>query len=71
MNDDRPEPGEGVVLGKVPPEGGLPRRISLLSPPEDEPDFDPMEKRPLSPPPQQYGTPFRASAHACIRSTAI
>jgi serine/threonine-protein kinase len=50
MNDDRPEPGEGVVLGKVPPEGGLPRRVSLLSPPDDEPDFDPLEKRSLVPP---------------------
>jgi eukaryotic-like serine/threonine-protein kinase len=50
MNDERPEPGEGVVLGKVPPEGGLPRRISLLSPPEDEPEFDPREKRSLAPP---------------------
>src|SRR5262245_53532952 len=49
MNDDRPEPGEGVVLGSMPPEGGLPRRISVLTPPEDDPDFDPRD-RGVSPP---------------------
>jgi serine/threonine protein kinase len=49
MNDDRPEPGEGVVLGNV-PEGGLPRRISVLSPPEDDPDFDVLRERSVSAP---------------------
>src|SRR5690349_22580183 len=49
MNDDRPEPGQGVVLGSVPPEGGLPRRISVLSPPEDDPDFDPLRERSIAP----------------------
>jgi serine/threonine-protein kinase len=47
MNDERPEPGEGVVLGKT-PEGGLPRRISVLSPPEDDPDFDVLRDRSAS-----------------------
>jgi serine/threonine protein kinase len=50
MNDDRPEPGEGVVLGSVPPEGGLPRRISVISPPEDDPDFDMLHERSVAPP---------------------
>jgi serine/threonine protein kinase len=50
MNDERPEPGEGVVLGKVPPEGGLPRRISLLSPPEEDPELDQRELRSIAPP---------------------
>jgi serine/threonine protein kinase len=50
MNDERPEPGEGVVLGKMPPEGGLPRRISLLSPPEEDAELDQQEKRSLAPP---------------------
>jgi len=49
MNDDRPEPGEGVVLGSMPPEGGSPRRISVLTPPDDDPDFDTRE-RVVSPP---------------------
>jgi eukaryotic-like serine/threonine-protein kinase len=49
MNDDRPEPGEGVVLGSM-PDGGLPRRISVLSPPEDDPDFDVYRERSVSPP---------------------
>ena len=49
MNDDRPEPGEGVVLGSMPPEGGSPRRISVITPPEDDPDFDPRERN-VSPP---------------------
>jgi eukaryotic-like serine/threonine-protein kinase len=50
MNDDRPEPGEGVVLGSVPPEGGLPRRISVLSPPDDDLDFDGLQERSIAPP---------------------
>jgi serine/threonine-protein kinase len=50
MNDDRPEPVQGVVLGSVPPEGGLPRRISVLSPPEDDPDYDPLRERSVAPP---------------------
>jgi serine/threonine protein kinase len=45
MNDDRPEPGEGVVLGNVPE-----RRISVLSPPEDDPDFDVLRERSMSAP---------------------
>ncbi|HWO11185.1 MAG TPA: serine/threonine-protein kinase, partial [Polyangiaceae bacterium] len=49
MNDDRPEP-EGVVLGSMPPESGLPRRISVLSPPEDDPDFEGMREHAVSPP---------------------
>lgn len=49
MNDDRPEPGEGVVLGSMPPEGGSSRRISVLTPPDDDPDFDTRE-RVVSPP---------------------
>jgi serine/threonine protein kinase len=47
MNDERPEPGEGVVLGRT-PEGGLSRRISVLSPPEDDPDFDVLRERSMS-----------------------
>src|SRR5690606_27320901 len=43
MNDERPDPGEGVVLGRT-PEGGLSRRISVLSPPEDDPDYDLRER---------------------------
>lgn len=49
MNDERPEPGEGVVLGNT-PEDGLPRRISVLSPPEDDPDFDVLHERSVPPP---------------------
>jgi serine/threonine protein kinase len=49
MNDDRPEPGEGVVLGNV-HEGRLPRRISVLSPPEDDPDFEVLRERSIAPP---------------------
>jgi serine/threonine protein kinase len=47
MNDERPEPGEGVVHGRN-PEGGLSRRISVLSPPEDDPDFDVLRERSMS-----------------------
>jgi len=49
MNDDRPEPGEGVVLGGMPPEGGIPRRVSVLTPPDDDLDFDTRE-RVIAPP---------------------
>ena len=44
MNDERPDPGEGVGLGRN-PEGGLSRRISVLSPPEDDPDYDVVRDR--------------------------
>jgi serine/threonine protein kinase len=50
MNDDRPEPGEGVVRGKVPTDGGLPRRISVLSPPDDDLDFEDLRERSMAPP---------------------
>ena len=50
MNDDRPEPGEGVVLGKVPSDGGLPRRISVLSPPDDDLDYEDQRERAMAPP---------------------
>jgi serine/threonine protein kinase len=50
MNDDRLEPGEGVVLGKVPTDGGLPRRISVLSPPDDDLDYEDLRERAMAPP---------------------
>jgi eukaryotic-like serine/threonine-protein kinase len=50
MNDDRPEPGEGVVLGSVPPDGVLPRRISVISPPEDDSEYEVLHERSVAPP---------------------
>jgi eukaryotic-like serine/threonine-protein kinase len=54
MNDERPEPDEGGVFGSMPPESGLPRRISVLSPPEDDPDFDERVVSPPSPASDRY-----------------
>jgi serine/threonine protein kinase len=50
MNDERPEPREGVVLGKVPSDGGLPRRISVLSPPDDDLEYEDQRERSMAPP---------------------
>lgn len=49
MNDDRPEPNEGVVRqGSVPPASGVPRRISVLTPPEL--DAEAARERAIAPP---------------------
>jgi eukaryotic-like serine/threonine-protein kinase len=50
MNDDLPEPGEGVVLGNAPHDGSLPRRISVLSPPEDDSEYEVLHERSVAPP---------------------
>jgi eukaryotic-like serine/threonine-protein kinase len=49
MNDDRPEPGAGVVRGNQ-LDGGLPRRVSVLTPPDDDSDFEDLRERALAPP---------------------
>jgi serine/threonine-protein kinase len=49
MNDDRPEPEEGVVLGNV-LDSGVPRRISMLSPPDGDLDFEDLRERSMAQP---------------------
>jgi eukaryotic-like serine/threonine-protein kinase len=51
MNDDRPEPNEGVVRqGSVTPAAGVVRRISVLTPPEPDLDLEVLRERSVAPP---------------------